>query len=393
MKWFGSAAAREPDHLVSLAGPRRLRVVLLPNIPWLPTIAANCNGEGPDQGRLLRLLAGHGVDAVIHDPLSPPFNPWGRRHPFFAGFDLVRALRVMLAERSADVVVAVFESGAVVPLLLRRALFYRKPIALWDVSAGDTWRPRRMAVNYVMPRIAGLFALTERQVQFVTQTYAMRSPATLLGYCIDEAFYHPHFAVQGEGILSVGEDGARDYATLVEACRAIDTTLVLKTRRAVAIPETSAARTRIVRERLSYRGLRDLYAQAAVVALPLTDSANPSGITTLFEAMAMGKPVVATDIGITREFVVPGETGVLVPPGDPAAMQAALADLIARPDERRRIGENARRDLEARFSMEAFALRFSSAIRCVAGIPGLHPPLPVPAAGPVTVPVAVQAAE
>ena len=47
----------------------------------------------------------------------------------------------------------------------------------------------------------------------------------------------------------------------------------------------------------------------------------------LMEAAACGRPLVATDVPGCREIVRPGETGFLVPPGDPAALAVALARL------------------------------------------------------------------
>jgi glycosyltransferase involved in cell wall biosynthesis len=60
------------------------------------------------------------------------------------------------------------------------------------------------------------------------------------------------------------------------------------------------------------------------------------------EAMAMGKPVVASAIGGLVDIVVPGETGVLVPPGDAAALAGAVAALVADPARARRLGEAGR---------------------------------------------------
>ncbi|MDX1932264.1 MAG: glycosyltransferase family 4 protein, partial [Capsulimonadales bacterium] len=45
------------------------------------------------------------------------------------------------------------------------------------------------------------------------------------------------------------------------------------------------------------------------------------------QAMALGKPVIGTDIGGTPEMIVEGETGFLVPPGDPSALAEALTRL------------------------------------------------------------------
>ena len=68
------------------------------------------------------------------------------------------------------------------------------------------------------------------------------------------------------------------------------------------------------------------------------------------EAMASGKPLVATDMPGCREAVVDGETGFLVPPGDPAALAAALERLIGDAALRARFGAAARRRAEENFS-------------------------------------------
>jgi len=47
----------------------------------------------------------------------------------------------------------------------------------------------------------------------------------------------------------------------------------------------------------------------------------------LLEALASGLPAVATDVGGNREIVLAGESGLLVPPGDPAALAAAAPPL------------------------------------------------------------------
>ena len=56
------------------------------------------------------------------------------------------------------------------------------------------------------------------------------------------------------------------------------------------------------------------------------------------EAMAMGKPVIATAHGGSLETVVPGETGWLVPPLNPAAMASAISEAFANPDRAERFG-------------------------------------------------------
>jgi glycosyltransferase involved in cell wall biosynthesis len=64
--------------------------------------------------------------------------------------------------------------------------------------------------------------------------------------------------------------------------------------------------------------------------------------TVVLEAMAAGKPVVASDIGGIPELVADGETGILVRAGDADALRHALQHLLDRPDVRERMGVAAR---------------------------------------------------
>lgn len=77
----------------------------------------------------------------------------------------------------------------------------------------------------------------------------------------------------------------------------------------------------------------------------------------MLEAMAHGKPVVATPVGGTPEAVVDGETGVLVPVRDPQALAGAIRDLLADPDRALRLGESGRKRVAEHFSADAMTRR------------------------------------
>jgi glycosyltransferase involved in cell wall biosynthesis len=69
----------------------------------------------------------------------------------------------------------------------------------------------------------------------------------------------------------------------------------------------------------------------------------------LIEAMAAGRPIVATSVGGVPDVVTSGRTGLLVPPGDPHALAEAILDLVRDPDRRRVFAEAARASAPARF--------------------------------------------
>jgi glycosyltransferase involved in cell wall biosynthesis len=75
------------------------------------------------------------------------------------------------------------------------------------------------------------------------------------------------------------------------------------------------------------------------------------------EAMACAKPVVATDAGGFAEIVIPGETGLLVPPNDSDALARAIQTVLANPTQARVWGENARRRAESEYASAVIAKR------------------------------------
>jgi glycosyltransferase involved in cell wall biosynthesis len=77
----------------------------------------------------------------------------------------------------------------------------------------------------------------------------------------------------------------------------------------------------------------------------------------LLEAMAMEVPVIASAIPGNDEVVTDGQNGLLVPYGDAAALAAAIASLVERPDARRTFGEAARRLVVERYSAPAMVRR------------------------------------
>jgi len=73
----------------------------------------------------------------------------------------------------------------------------------------------------------------------------------------------------------------------------------------------------------------------------------------ILEAMAMEKPVVATDVGGTGEVVRHGHSGLLVPPKDPHALAVAVSEMLAQPARAHEMGRLGRRIVEEGFSAHA----------------------------------------
>jgi glycosyltransferase involved in cell wall biosynthesis len=93
-------------------------------------------------------------------------------------------------------------------------------------------------------------------------------------------------------------------------------------------------------------------AYAAMDVLALT-SAQPEPFgNVVMEAMGMGVPVIATNIGGSLDQVVDGVTGLLVTPGDPAALAESIEKLMNDPNLRRQMSEASVSRIRERFSIE-----------------------------------------
>jgi glycosyltransferase involved in cell wall biosynthesis len=103
------------------------------------------------------------------------------------------------------------------------------------------------------------------------------------------------------------------------------------------------------------RDVLELISGADALCLPSQAEALPMSI---LEAMALERPVVATDVGGTAEQVVDGETGHLVPAGDPEPVRRALLALAADPQRASEMGAAGRRRQRERFSGELMVDRY-----------------------------------
>lgn len=77
----------------------------------------------------------------------------------------------------------------------------------------------------------------------------------------------------------------------------------------------------------------------------------------IVEAMMAGRPVVATAVGGIREIVRSGDTGLLVPPGDPVALAGAIQEVLRQPELATRLGREGQRRAAMEFSVDTMVTR------------------------------------
>lgn len=124
------------------------------------------------------------------------------------------------------------------------------------------------------------------------------------------------------------------------------------------------ARQQGVAERCRFLGHRsdvfDVMAAADIVAHPSYTEAQCQAI---IEAMALGRPVVATSVGAAEEMIETGKTGWLVPPGDAEALSRSLKDALEDPARSSEIGRAGRVRIRALYPMERMLTGYDAIYR------------------------------
>ena len=127
------------------------------------------------------------------------------------------------------------------------------------------------------------------------------------------------------GGVFAGGDSLRDYRPLVEAARdlAVDVTIASRNPDAIGVADLPP---NVHAGAMPHDEYLDALRRASIVVVPMQPTVERgAGQTTYCNALAMGKLVIVTDTIAIRDYIENHETGLIVPPGDPAALREALA--------------------------------------------------------------------
>jgi glycosyltransferase involved in cell wall biosynthesis len=303
-------------------------------------------------------LADYGsVDADGH-PLVKAARQGGR--------DLGLAMHGFLRARAYDVI---FSNGENVGIPLAALLATRRHRP-GHVIIGHRLTPskKKPFMRALHRQMDAIFVYAETQRSYAQSTLGIANDKLhLIPFHADARFFQPMNEIPVRHRISSAGLELRDYPTLIEAVRDVDVEVCL----AAASPwskreNETAGRTlpRNVSARgYSYRELRDLYASSRFVVVPLYENDFQAGVTTILEAMAMGKAVIVSRTSGQRDVIQDGVNGIYVPPGDPRALRSAILNLLEHPEEAARLGMNARKTIESAMSLELWVDRTSRVVR------------------------------
>ncbi|MCC6381908.1 MAG: glycosyltransferase family 4 protein [Dehalococcoidia bacterium] len=346
------------------------------------------------------------LDAPVIYRTGSPRRGWGGR---LLGPHLRQAWQAASLSRPGDTIFADGEHLGV-PLLLVLALRLQRGrrVVMLGHLLSKPWKGILLRLATRTSTAGVVVVHSEEQARTARAAVGRSWLVRQVPYQVDADFWRGGSPLAGDLplILAVGSEN-RDYRTLVAAVRGLRARVVIaagshwarKTAQAGNLP----ANVELLTAPLPFADLRRLYEQAAVVAVPLEDVANQSGVTTLLEAMSMGRPVVVSATRGQREYVRgalmrpdgmldraatagrgPGDAadaGVYVPPGHAGALRAAFVRLLSDADLAATLGAGGRRTIADHFTVEQYTAALAE---CLA-------PTPCPPRAPAVTPAGTPA--
>lgn len=223
------------------------------------------------------------------------------------------------------------------------------------------WRLKNALYRLVARRAIGI--LTNSSAENAAIARRFRIPESRVRYVPMHSNIHkPEYSELNEGFVFSAGRTRRDYATLLRAAPQIAAPIVIIAGDRSSFPTALPGNVSILRN-VSRSMYLDYLRRCSLVVLPLLPTERSTGQVVLLEAMAFGKPVVASRAPGTADLVRHGENGILVDVGNPEKLAGEVRRLTDRPDLARQLGMNALSDVKNSYTFEIHADAKLKAIR------------------------------
>jgi glycosyltransferase involved in cell wall biosynthesis len=270
------------------------------------------------------------------------------------------ALSAIPRLQAVDVALSVFENVGLGFARLQGLSGNRRPLphvmlTCWLAEDCQHMSPFQLrSVQRSARSISRLAVFSANQVRILRKTLGVEPEhISVVPFGVDTKYYDPARVsgpVGGGGLVAVGGDSRRDYATLAEAVRIAKVPLTL-----ACYPRNIAGidlppQIKVV-SGVYLDDYRKLLLSADLVVTPTVAPAYPSGQSVVLEAMSMGRATLTTASPAMQDYITDGIDGVLVPPRDPAAMARLIGALLADDGWRKSLGAAASATVRERFSL------------------------------------------
>ncbi len=283
----------------------------------------------------------------------------------------VQAFRLLKGRTLSDAVVTMGPRPSLIYGLLCLLLRLPSKQILTEIFLDETrpeslsWRLKTSLFRQVARHSLGILTNSSAEVNYLSKRFNL--PEAKLHFVpmhTTVATPEPPSKDRDGSVLSIGRS-LRDLETLIAAAPRFGAPLTLIVGQQDSVPTPLSESVQVFRE----VPLADVHQQirhARVVVIPLRPTHRSTGQVVLFEAMALGTPVVATRTTGIVDYVRDGENGLLVEPNDVHALSEAVQRVLKDPELAERLSRNAQADCLSFLSAETYSRRLLKAIRTLA---------------------------
>ncbi|MBD2447497.1 glycosyltransferase [Nostoc sp. FACHB-152] len=303
--------------------------------------------------------------------------------------DLEQQIRVMLIAHKYDLIYSTCQTSTLLLAFLRILGILRKPLVV------KLERPfKKNALNNILLKLfaAGhdkILCLSESTENRLIDDFKIdKNKLALLDWgpylpSYDDYKFNTNDVYEYPLIVCAGNE-SRDYNTIVQAFNEIDCQMHIycssKSAPIVPVPPnvkiqySNQQTLALAWKALSWQELLIEYAKAYAIAIPLyipphrIDTTPLYGLTSLLDAMAMGKAVVMTKHRQTNIDIEKEGIGLWVEPGDVKGWQDAISYMLKHPEETKEMGKRARKLAEEKYNLETFSLQLAKALKSLVKI-------------------------
>lgn len=348
--------------------------------------AAKLLEDGPrrDFVELARVTGG----TILYQPVTAIH---GRLRRKVTGPHVLQAWRAAASVTPGDTVFADGEHIGI-PLLVFLLFRFRRSVRVVMLGhlVSRPWKRWPLAVLSRLAPRGALIVHSATQAERVQRLLGGSWDLCLVPYQVDTAYWRSQGAPSTDDVplvLAVGSEH-RDYTSLSEAVRGLDVHVLIAAgshwARRVAVAGDIPSNVEYLDRALPFSELRGMYDSATLVVVPLADVQNQSGVTSILEAMSMGRPVITTANSGQRECIfgpfvsstgelheettrdrgpaifggdaTAGQSpdGYYVAPGDVLGLRSAILRVLDSRSRSQAMGLAGRESAEAHFPLERY---------------------------------------
>ena len=278
------------------------------------------------------------ADSIINPSRHPDNTPCG-----------LQALRLFFRRKHYDVVLTMGARESLAYGLLcwitgRTSRQVMTEVFVDDENASNPfWHLKTALYRLISKRAIGLLTNSSSEVETVSKRFCVSSK--IVRYVpMHTNILQAEYGDRNEGFVLTAGYTRRDYPTLLNAATHIDTRIIIICSHSDLQAGDIPGNVTILRD-IPRQAYLDYLRRAAVVVLPLQPTERSTGQVVLLEAMALGKPVVATRTPGTLDHIRHNENGLFVAPHDAPSLAREVNSLLQDPATATRLGRRAFEDI------------------------------------------------